>query len=129
MPRVTGDLTRQLNRTVTPDEAAAIRRYVARPLRAVMRTAFGGYLTLAAIFTGAFAMDRLLGNERSLRVLVWVHVALACGFVLLLLLQSRRLRSLRGLDTLPVHRVESPMEGPYARLFSPEAFKRDLLFD
>jgi hypothetical protein len=127
MPRATGDLTRPLDRTVTPAEVAAIRRYVARRLRAVMLKAFGGYLSLAAIFTGAFGLDWLLGNDRSPRVALGVQGVIAGGFVLLLLLQSRRLRSLRGLATLPVHRVESPMEGPYARLFSPAAYKREWL--
>lgn len=128
MPRATGDLTRPLDRTVSPAEVAAIRRYVARRLRAVMLKAFGGYLSLAAIFTVAVGLDWLLGNDRSPRVVLGVQGVIAGGFVLLLLLQSRRLRSLRGLATLRVHRVESPMEGPYARLFSPAAYKREWLF-
>lgn len=128
MPRATGDLTRPLNRTVTPAEVAAIRQYVVRRLRAVMLKAFGGYLSLAIIFAGVFGLDWFLSRDLwDPRVAFGGQCVLAGGFVLLLLVQSRRLRSLRGLATLPVHRVESPMVGPYARLFSPAAYQRQWL--
>jgi len=128
MPRTTGDLTHPLNRTVTPAEVSAIRRFVARRLRAVMLKALGGYLSLVAIFAVASAVDRLLsGDHWNPRTAIIVQGILAGGFVLLLAYQSRRLRSLRGLATLAVYRVESPIDAAYARLFSLEAYQREPL--